>query len=281
MKSPLDNFILISFILISFTFLLSKEAFTFSSSAISDRSSIQHNDAETSATDEIVPEKANISEQKTTDNEEELFEETEEEVVRITDPICPWNKAMYHFNDKFYFWMLKPVTQGYSSVVPEDLRLAASNFFYNLTTPIRLISSLLQLKMKDAGKELVSFVYNSTVGVCGLANAAKTDLNISRHDEDLGQTLGSYGIGHGFYIVWPFLGPSSLRDTIGEIGNFFLNPVNYVNPAEATVGITVYDEINETSFHIGDYEDLKKSAVDPYVSIRNAYVQHRKKKVEE
>ena len=211
--------------------------------------------------------------------EEEPIEENE--VVRIADPIKPWNTAMYHVNDKFYFWLLKPVSQGYSAVVPEDIRLSVSNFFENLTTPIRFVSSLLQLKMKKAGNELVRFVYNSTAGIGGLADVAKTDLDIKRHDEDLGQTLGHYGVGHGFYIVWPVLGPSSLRDTVGMVGDWFLDPVNYVNPFIDSLGIAAYDEVNETSFYIGDYEDLKKAAIDPYVSIRDAYTQHRKKKVEE
>jgi phospholipid-binding lipoprotein MlaA len=205
----------------------------------------------------------------------------ENNVVTIADPIKPWNTAMYHVNDKFYFWLLKPVSQGYSAVVPEDIRLSVSNFFENLTTPIRFVSSLLQLNMKKAGNELVRFVYNTTAGVGGLADVAKTDLGIKRQDEDLGQAIGHYGIGHGFYIVWPVFGPSSLRDTVGMVGDWFLDPVYYVNPFEASLGIAAYDKVNETSFHIGDYEDLKKSAIDPYVSIRDAYIQHRKKQVEE
>jgi phospholipid-binding lipoprotein MlaA len=211
--------------------------------------------------------------------EEEPIEENE--VVKIADPIKPWNTAMYHVNDKFYFWLLKPVSKGYSKAVPEDIRLSVSNFFENLTTPIRFVSSLLQLNMKKAGNELVRFVYNTTAGVGGLADVAKTDLDIKRHEEDLGQAIGHYGVGHGFYIVWPILGPSSLRDTVGMVGDWFLDPVNYVNPFAASLGISAYDEVNETSFHIGDYEDLKKAAIDPYVSIRDAYTQHRKKKVEE
>jgi len=212
-------------------------------------------------------------------SEEELTEENE--VVTIADPMKSWNTAMYHVNDKFYFWLLKPASQGYSAVVPEDIRLSVSNFFKNLTTPIRFVSSLLQLKIKKAGNELVRFVYNSTAGIGGLADVAKTDLDIKRHEEDLGQTFGHYGIGHGFYIVWPILGPSSLRDTVGMVGDWFLDPVYYVNPLEASLGISAYDRVNETSFYIGDYEDLKKSAIDPYVSIRDAYTQNRKKKVEE
>ncbi|MEW6586765.1 MAG: VacJ family lipoprotein, partial [Nitrospirota bacterium] len=154
----------------------------------------------------------------------------EEEVLTIADPIRPWNVAMYHFNDKLYFWLLKPVAQGYSAVLPEDVRISASNFFKNLTTPIRFVSCLLQLRVKDAGNELFRFVYNSTAGVMGLADAARADFDVSRRDEDTGQALGSYGIGHGFYIVWPLIGPSSVRDTVGEVGDFFLDPVTYVDP---------------------------------------------------
>lgn len=209
------------------------------------------------------------------------FTEDEGNAITIADPIYPWNKAMYHFNDKLYFWVLKPVAKGYSSVMPEDIRIVTRNFFSNLTTPIRFVGCLLQLRVKDAGNELVRFVYNSTAGVLGLADAAKADFNIVRSDEDVGQALGSYGIGHGFYIVWPFIGPSSLRDTVGWAGDYFLDPVSYVNPVEASLGIRTYDEVNETSLRIGDYEDLKKAAIDPYISIRNAYIQYRQKKVDE
>lgn len=214
-------------------------------------------------------------------SKEDVIEEEKEETVKIADPLYPWNKAMYHFNDKLYFWFLKPVSQGYSKVLPEDMRIAVSNAFYNIATPIRFVSCVLQLKIKDSANELVRLLYNSTAGILGLVDAAKEDLNIARKEEDLGQTLGSYGIGHGFYIVWPFIGPSSLRDTIGKIGDGFLDPVNYVSPVEASLGITGYDKVNNVSLHIGDYEDLKKSAIDPYISIKDAYTQYRKKKVEE
>jgi len=188
---------------------------------------------------------------------------------------------MYHVNDKFYFWLLKPVSQGYSAVVPEGMRISVSNFFYNITTPIRFVSNLLQLKMKTAGNELLRFAVNSTFGVGGLGDFAKDEMDVKRHDEDLGQAFGYHGIGHGFYIVWPILGPSSLRDTVGLVGDLLLHPVTYVNPYEASFGIFAYEDVNETSFHIGEYEDLKKSAIDPYISIRDAYVQNRQKKVEE
>jgi phospholipid-binding lipoprotein MlaA len=200
---------------------------------------------------------------------------------RVADPLYYWNAAMYHFNDKFYYWLLKPVARGYTAVAPEPVRIAVSNFFQNLTTPVRFVGNLLQLKLKNAGDELVRLVTNSTQGLGGFMDVAKSHYGISTHDEDIGQVLGSYGIGHGIYLVWPFFGPSSLRDTVGLVGDTLLNPVTYVNPVETSVGIKAYDTVNETTFHIGDYEAMKKAAIDPYVSMRNGYIQHRKKQVEE
>jgi phospholipid-binding lipoprotein MlaA len=270
------------FLVLIFLLLSSIQVSADSFSTMAEISSNKDEEIISSKENEPLPELSKEPEEKPDDDMGDITEEeVEEESIQIADPLYPWNKAMYHFNDKFYFWLMKPLAQGYSAVVPEDIRLSVSNFFNNITTPIRFVSNLLQLKIKDAGNELFRFLYNSTAGVCGLADAAKMDFDIRQQDEDLGQTLGSYGIGHGIYLVWPFLGPSSLRDTVGKVGDYFLNPVYYINPIETAVGITVYDQVNETSFRIGDYEDLKKSAIDPYISIRDAYVQHRKKKVEE
>lgn len=230
------------------------------------------------ATKEGGPEEE--SSQKASTEEEQVSEGVETS-GHIADPLYPWNNAMYHFNDKLYFWVMKPVAKRYSSVFPQDIRVAVSNFFYNLTTPIRFVNNLLQLKLKSAGGELLRFVYNSTAGVGGLADVARTDLKVSRHDQDLGLTLGHYGAGNGFYIVWPFLGPSSLRDTVGLVGDGFLDPVYYLTPWYNSMGTAAYDKVNDTSLHIGDYEDLKESAIDPYVAIRNAYVQHRQSKIKE
>ena len=161
------------------------------------------------------------------------------------------------------------------------MRLAVSNFYQNIATPIRFVNNLLQLKMKSAGNELICFFVNTTFGVGGLGDFAKDKMDIKRHNEDTGQTFGHYGIGHGFYIVWPILGPSSLRDTVGFVGDLFLHPVSYINPIETAFGIDAHEKVNETCFHIGEYEDIKKSDIDPYISIRDAYVQNRQKKVEE
>jgi phospholipid-binding lipoprotein MlaA len=96
---------------------------------------------------------------------------------------------------------------------------------------------------------------------------------------DFGQTLGIYGVGHGFYIMWPVLGPSSPRDTVTIVGDYFLYPVSYITPWYAWLAVRSYQEVNNTSLSIGDYESLKEAAIDPYVSIRDAYIQHRQNKI--
>jgi phospholipid-binding lipoprotein MlaA len=207
--------------------------------------------------------------------------DSEEEAVQVADPIAPWNRAMFYFNDKLYFWILKPVAKGYSAVVPKPARSGIRNFFHNLTMPVRMVSCLLQGKGRAASAELTKFLINSTVGVLGFGDPAARWDELKTNEEDLGQTLGTYGIGQGFYIVWPFLGPSTLRDSIGMIGDWFLDPVSYVNPSEAAMGTRATDIVNKTSFRIGDYESLKEAAIDPYVALRNLYIQNRKKKIKE
>jgi len=241
----------------------------------------QNQETKSTQAPQIQPDTAKETEIKLAEDKEDITEEGEEEAPQIADPFYIWNKGWYYFNDKFYFWLLKPVSKGYSFIFPEIARIGVSNFFYNITTPIRFVNSILQFKMKDAGNELLRLVINSTVGVGGLGDFAKGQLDIKRKNEDLGQTFGAYGVGHGFYLVWPILGPSSLRDTVGLVGDGFLNPINYIRPVETSIAITAYDTVNYTSLHIGDYEDIIEAAVDPYISIRDAYVQNRKKKVDE
>ncbi|MGA7103755.1 MAG: VacJ family lipoprotein [Candidatus Deferrimicrobiaceae bacterium] len=199
----------------------------------------------------------------------------------LPDPLEPVNRALFVFNDKAYFWVMKPVAQGYRAVVPEVMRISVRNFFSNLAMPIRFVNNLLQGKIRNSGVELLRFALNTTAGIGGLFDPAKDDFRLLPRDEDLGQTFGKYGFGHGLYIVLPVLGPSSLRDTVGLAGDSFLDPVNYVEDTEVIIGAKVLKAENEVSLRIGEYEDLKKSALDPYVAVRDAYSQYREKKVKE
>ena len=189
---------------------------------------------------------------------------------------------MFTFNDRLYFWVLKPVAQGYSTVMPEPARVSVSNFFSNLRAPVRFVNCLLQANVIGAATELFRFMLNSTIGLAGLFDpAGGEEINLVRQDEDFGQTLGSYGAGQGFYIVWPILGPSSPRDTLGMVGDFFAYPISYLDPWYVWTAVRGYQTINDTSLSIGDYEAIKEAAIDPYLSVRNAYIQYRQKKVEE
>ncbi len=139
----------------------------------------------------------------------------------------------------------------------------------------------MQGKCSAAGGELNRFVINTTAGVLGFGDPAHDRWGLEPAKEDLGQTLAVYGFGDGFYIVWPLLGPSTLRDSAGMLGDRYLNPVHYVEPDEASLGISVFKAVNSGSFHIGEYESFKSASVNPYVAMREIYIQYRSKQIKE
>ena len=212
---------------------------------------------------------------------EETVEAEKEEIISVADPLYYWNWSVFHFNDKLYFWILKPVSEAYRAVVPRMVRSGLHNFFYNIEMPVRFVNCMLQGKIEAAVDEFASFVVNSTEGILGFDDPAKNYPELQQGVEDLGQTLGSYSIGNGIYIVWPLLGPSTLRDTIGMAGDSFLKPSSYLEPLELSIGVTGLRAINATSFRIGDYETFKEAALEPYEGLRNAYIQNRLKKIRE
>jgi phospholipid-binding lipoprotein MlaA len=207
----------------------------------------------------------------------------EEPMKPIADPLEPINRVFFHINDKVYFWLLKPVASGYAAIVPQPVRVGVRNFFDNVTTPIRAANCLLQLNLEDFGNETARFIVNSTIGLAGFFDPAKKRYNIKRQEEDFGQTLGTYGMGPLLYINWPVFGPSSIRDTVGIVGDFFLNPWNYFfeYPIYVNIVVGVYERVNNTSLTLGEYEDLKEAALDPYIALRAAYHQFREEKVKE
>lgn len=198
----------------------------------------------------------------------------EEEEIEIADPIEPFNRGVFWVNDKLYFYLFKPIARGYR-VVPEGGRTAVGNFFSNLAFPVRFVNSTLQLKFGEAGNELRRFLLNSTVGVAGFFDPASQN-GWTRSEEDFGQTLGSYGVGHGIYLVLPFFGPSSLRDGTGRIADYFLDPIPYVADGYELIAVRSYSRINDLSLDDDTYEKILEQALDPYLFVRNAYLQRRK-----
>ncbi len=208
-------------------------------------------------------------------------EEFEQEKLEIDDPLESVNRIFFGFNDAVYFWIVKPGAELYADITPRPARVGIRNFFSNVSTPIRYVNCLLQEKGDAAGTELDRFLINTTEGILGFGDPAKDKHGIEKVDEDLGQTLAVAGFNHGFYLVLPLLGPSSLRDFGGKGGDIFLHPFFYLESCELKAALGATRFTNEMSFHLGEYEALTEEAVDPYILMRQAYIQYRKKQVEE
>jgi len=198
---------------------------------------------------------------------------------KIKDPLQPMNRAFFHFNDKLYFWVLKPAGKGYSKAVPRPARTCVGRLFANVKYPIHLVNNLLQGKLKAAGLETGRFVVNSTVGVGGLFDPAKR-WKIEAHPADFDQTLGFYGAGPGIYFDWPLLGPAAARGTAGLAADGVLSPWSYLGGVGVALAVPASRELNSASLHLGDYESFKKAALDPYVAMRSAYYESRAEAVD-
>ncbi len=234
----------------------------------------------------IVADASEAETQESDDFDDEFEDEFAQE--EVFDPLSGYNRFMTTFNDTFYVYVLDPVARGYRYILHKEIRSSIGNFFHNLLYPVRLVNNVLQLKFKNAVEETGRFLVNSTVGILGLFDPAKSYLEWEKHDEDFGQTLGHYGVGGGFHIVLPFLGPSNLRDTFGLFPDAELSPL-YDNGRSYSIahndleslGYIGFERLNFVSLHIGEYEELKKDAVDLYPFLRNIYEQYREKLIKE
>lgn len=197
------------------------------------------------------------------------------------DPLERMNRAFFLFNDKLYFWFLKPAAQVYGTFIPPGLRTCIRNGFENLRFPCRFVNNALQGKFRAAGIETGRFLINSTLGFAGFFEIAGRDFDLAPPpEEDTGQTFGFYGLKPGFYIVWPVFGPSTVRDTFGLAGDTALHPLFWLPEHYwVSAAIKAGQTVNDTSLRIGEYEDFKKAALDPYVSMRQAYLQNRENEI--
>ena len=218
--------------------------------------------------------------------DDSAFEDYGEEAEQaISDPLEPWNRFWFTFNDGFMLKIGKPLYQGYAAITPVELRSGLSNAYHNLKAPVRLVNSLLQGEVAKAWIELGRFMINSTVGFGGLIDVTKDKkplVPVDPRDADFGQTLAKWGVGEGVYLVWPFLGPSTTRETVGMMGNWVASPLFWgsdpIGPLNLWVaeGLDVGFRFNNLGDDINTYESLTKSAVEPYVAMRDAYVKYRR-----
>lgn len=200
------------------------------------------------------------------------------------DPLESVNRGVYKFNDVTDKAVFKPVATAYKTVTPSPIRKGFSNFFNNLTSITSVLNNILQLKFSNAFSEAGRFVINSTFGIAGFIDVAGMD-NVPVHKEDFGQTLGHWGVGNGAYLVLPFLGPSTVRDTTGFIvDGTTTDPITYTH----NIGeIRLHNQLRAAQIidkraQLLDATDLLESAsLDPYAFTRDAYLQRRASQVQD
>jgi len=203
------------------------------------------------------------------------FDSETRTVIRVSDPLHHYNRFMTGFNDIAYRYAIIPTARGYGAVMPKPVRLGISNAFSNLFFPIRFVNNVLQFKFKNAGVELARFTVNSTVGIGGLFDPAKHWLDLSPKREDFGQTLGRFGVGNGPYFVWPILGPSNFRDSIGMIADGMIDPITLTTRIGDTMSLKMAKSINEVSLNPDEYDTLRNASLDFYTFMKDGYTQRR------
>jgi phospholipid-binding lipoprotein MlaA len=198
--------------------------------------------------------------------------------VDSRDPLEPFNRGMYQFNDTVDRAVVKPVATVYRDVLPSPLRTGVTNFFANLQDAWSVVNNSLQLKGEAAGDSLMRFGVNTFLGLGGLLDIA-SEMKIERHTEDFGQTLGHWGVGAGPYLVLPLLGPSTLRDTAALPVDAQGNLVSGVSDVSTRNSLTALGLLNRRARLLEATSILDQVALDPYTFTRDAFLQRRQNDV--
>ncbi|MCW8907792.1 MAG: VacJ family lipoprotein [Sedimenticola sp.] len=194
------------------------------------------------------------------------------------DPIEGFNRAMYSFNDGLDKVLMKPLAQGYKAITPAPVDTGISNFFGNLADVGSAINNLLQFKLERAATDVGRVLVNSTIGLLGFIDVA-SNMNLQKYGEDFGQTMGAWGMDPGPYIVLPFFGPSSGRDAVGLVVDWYTDPVRYVKPNHWRNSLIGLRAIDTRADLLSASRVLEEAALDPYEFQRDAYLQKRRNDV--
>jgi phospholipid-binding lipoprotein MlaA len=196
-----------------------------------------------------------------------------------SDPLAPFNEAMFTFNLKLDDWVLHPVASGYAFIAPEPVRTSVKHFFDNVDVIPRFANNLFQLRFPEAGTEVARFGINSTLGLAGFFDPADAWFGLKEHPDDFGLTLRYYGVPTGAYVMLPFFGPSTLGDTVGLVVDGAMNPMSYLLPWYVTLptsaGWRLGEAVNYRSLHLDQFEEADRYAVDLYGAVQDAYLQTR------
>ena len=192
------------------------------------------------------------------------------------DPLEPFNRGVYQFNETVDKAVLKPVAKGYKAVVPPPLQTGVTHFFSNFTDVTSAINDLLQGKIRAAASDVGRIAVNSTVGILGVFDVA-TRVGLERHNEDFGQTLGVWGVAPGPYLVLPFLGPSDFRDTVGLVAEYYTDPEFYLFTHSPENWIVFGTRVINLRANLLESERIfDVAAMDKYAFLRDAYLQRRR-----
>ncbi|MFP4132209.1 MAG: VacJ family lipoprotein [Thiohalospira sp.] len=196
-----------------------------------------------------------------------------------SDPLEPWNRSVYRFNRAADEWVLAPAARGYVAITPEPVDAGVSNSFRNLEDVGNLVNNAFQGKMDRAVSDLGRIGFNTTVGLLGVFDVA-TPLGFERHDEDFGQTLGWWGVPSGPYLVLPLLGPSTVRDTVGRGGDYFVSPYDYLElTTRQAYALYAVRTVDFRAGLLGTDRLLDSASFDPYAFQRDAWLQRRRNQV--
>jgi phospholipid-binding lipoprotein MlaA len=204
-----------------------------------------------------------------------------DEPLEEYDPWIKFNEKTFDFNYWFDRRLLRPVAKAYDKVVPDPIQISIRNAFDNVGGPRRIINALFQGRFRVAGGELGRFLFNTVVGVGGLFDVAKSELGLESTDVDSGQTLGVWGAGPGPYLVVPLLPPLTVRETFGFVADILMNPLTWIAPTPASIGLTAERTVNDRSLNLEAFESVEETVVDLYSAVRNGYLQRRSNLVDE
>ena len=196
----------------------------------------------------------------------------------IFDPLEPVNRAIFSFNNFADKIILEPAAKGYKKL-PSPIQSGIGNFLNNLKLPLVVVNQLLQGQGKNAAESSGRFIVNSTAGLFGLIDVAEK-IGLEQKQEDFGQTLATWGVGDGFYIVLPIFGPSNVRDTAGMILTYTTDPINAYAVREGEAWLlplrTATNAIDQRSKIIDEVNALRNNSIDYYAAVRSSYYQNRK-----
>ena len=198
--------------------------------------------------------------------------------AQINDPLEPFNRGVFAFNNTLDRFLIEPVAQIYNALFPDFFRDGVQNFMRNLRSPLIVGNNILQGDFKGAGVATARFAINTTAGIGGLIDVAAAQ-GMKYQPEDFGQTLAVWGLGDGFYLVLPILGPSSLRDGTGMFVDAFADPVRLYafNRDEDWIYYTrnAIEGLDTRAHLVRAVEDLRRNSLDYYATVRSAYAQKR------